>query len=99
MRPIIIFLALAGVGIITWLIVARPGEKKEEGTTQRALTVSKHSDSFNTSVAAMLDEYDKLAELFVNWDSATVPSATNAMLTNVEAVKIDEIKKRFISHL
>ena len=93
MRPIIIFLALAGAGIITWLIVARPGAKKEEGTTQRAIAVSKHTDSFNTSVAAMLSDYDKLSELFVAWDSASVPSATNAMLTSVEAVKIDEMKK------
>jgi hypothetical protein len=92
MRPIIIFLALAGIGIITWLIIARPG-KTEEGPKGQAVAVSKHTPEFNASVATVLSDYEKLSETFVNWDSASVPASVNAMLKNVEGIKMDEIKK------
>ncbi|HEY0041513.1 MAG TPA: hypothetical protein VGB71_12655, partial [Flavisolibacter sp.] len=75
MRPIILFLIVAGAGIITWLVLARPNEKTE-APKQQALVVSKHSDAFNQSVETVLTDYEKLAEAFVNWDSTNVPAAS-----------------------
>ena len=92
MRPIIIFLVLAGAGIITWLILARPG-KTEKSPKAQAMAVSKHSEAFSSSVSNLLSGYEKLSETFVNWDSANVPVAANVMLANVEAIKMDELEK------
>jgi hypothetical protein len=92
MRPIILLLVLAGAGIITWLILARPN-RNIESPRQQALAVSKHSDAFNSSVAAVLNEYEKLSEAFVNWDSASVPSTATAMLNSVNSIQLDELKR------
>jgi uncharacterized protein YlaN (UPF0358 family) len=92
MRPIILLLALAGAGIITWLILARP-DKKEEAPKQQALAVSKHSDVFNTSIATTLNDYEKLSELFVAWDSAAVGPAAQTMLKNLDNLNLEELKR------
>ena len=91
MRSIMIFLALAGAGIITWLVIARP-DKKEEGTTQQALAVSKHTPEFNASVSALLTDYEKLSESFVKWDSIGSVAIANALLGDVDNIKMEEIK-------
>ena len=92
MRPIILFLIVAGAGIITWLVLARPNEKTE-APKQQALVVSKHSDAFNQSVETVLTDYEKLAEAFVNWDSTSVPAASQALLNDFNNIKMDEMKK------
>lgn len=92
MRPIIIFLVLAGAGIITWLVLARPAEKTE-APKQQALTVSKHSEAFNSSVASMLTNYEKLSEAFVNWDSTAAPAAAQTLLNDFNSLNLDELKK------
>jgi len=92
MRPIIIFLVLAGVGIITWLVLGRPG-KPAEGPKQQALPISKHSDTFNTKVATVLGTYEKLSEQFVAWDSAQAVTTAQALTKEVENINLDELKK------
>ncbi len=92
MRPIVIFLAVAGVAIIAWLVIARPTAKQPD-TKLQAITISKHSDSFNTQVAAALAGYDKIREGFVAWDSAGASGNTAVFLSNLDAIKLDELKR------
>ena len=92
MRPILLFLALSGAGIITWLILARP-DKKTEAPKQAALVVSKHSDSFNRAISTLLGDYEKLSELFVAWDSVAVSPAAQTMLQNVNGMNMEDLKK------
>ena len=92
MRPIAIFLALAGIGIITWLVLARP-DKKEEESKHKALAVSKHSAEFNASVSTLLNDYNKLSESFVNWDSVGSVTLASSIIKDVDNVNMDEIKK------
>ncbi len=92
MRPIVLFLILAGAGIITWLILSRPGENKHT-IKQEAIAVSKHSEGFNNAIANVMADYQKIAESFVNWDS-TATSATAAKLTEgLNGLQLDELKK------
>jgi hypothetical protein len=92
MRPILIFLLVAGAGIIAWLILARPS-KKPEAAKQEALAVSKHSAAFNNSIAAVLSDYDKLRENFVNWDSASSPATAKQLIDGFSKINLDELKK------
>ena len=69
MRPIFLFLLVAGVGIVALMVVSRPTEKKPE-VRQEAIAVSKHSKNFNDAVASVLSAYNQLAENFVTWDSS-----------------------------
>lgn len=92
MRPILIFLLLAGAGILTWVIVARPG-KKEQTPKQQALIVSKHSEAFNTNIAGILNDYNKLSEQFVNWDSTDVTTTAALLNKDFDKLVLDELKK------
>jgi hypothetical protein len=92
MRPIIIFLILVGVGVITWLIVRRPVSNQPE-TKQQALAVSKHSQGFNDAVSVALSDYNQLAERFVNWDSTTAPETAKKLVENLDKLPLDELKK------
>jgi hypothetical protein len=91
MRAIVIFLVLAGAGTITWLVAARPNKKEDSGKP-KAITVSKHSQSFNEGVASTLDDYSKITEYFVNWDSAGAVMATTAFIKDLDNTVLDELK-------
>ncbi|HEV7334238.1 MAG TPA: DUF3347 domain-containing protein [Flavisolibacter sp.] len=92
MRNLILFLILVGAGIITWLVVSRPGKKETVEKTE-AIAVSKHSTAFNESVAAVLSDYNAIAENFVKWDSVASSSAATALIKSLENVKLEELQK------
>jgi hypothetical protein len=93
MRPVTIFLLLAGAGIIVWLVIARPKNTRHDLPKQEAMAVSKHSDVFNAAIASLLTDYDKLTEQFVNWDSASAASTAQSLTKDIENLKLDELKK------
>ena len=93
MRPVTIFLVLAGAGIIAWLIIARPKNTRHDLPKQEAMAVSKHSEVFNAAIASMLNNYDKLTEQFVNWDSGGAASTAQSLSKDMENLKLDELKK------
>jgi hypothetical protein len=92
MRSIILFLAIAGIGIISWLIISRP-KKIETTNKQQAIAVSKHSDLFNNQVEVAMNEYYKIAEYFVNWDSTGTSVATGSLIKALDSTGLDELNK------
>ena len=92
MRPIVIFLAIAGAGIITWLIVARP-DKKDPEKKQEAIEVSKYNELFNGQVASTMNDYYEIIERFVNWDSSGANTATATLIKDLDNIHLDELKK------
>ena len=92
MRPIFLFLLVAGVGIVAWMVVSRPTEKKPE-VRQEAIAVSKHSENFNGAVASVLSMYNELSENFVTWDSSAAMSNASTLMDNINKLPLDELKK------
>ncbi|HUC82700.1 MAG TPA: DUF3347 domain-containing protein [Flavisolibacter sp.] len=92
MRPILLFLVLAGAGIIAWLFFAKP-EKTEEAPKPQALAVSKHSDEFNQSIENILTIYGQMGEDFVNWDSAGAREKALDLGGKFLAINLEELKK------
>lgn len=92
MRPIFLFLLLAGVGIIAWLVLSRPGQKQSD-TRQTAIAVSKHGEGFNNAIAGAMAAYNTISENLVSWDS-TAASANAARLAEaMNSLPLDELKK------
>ncbi|NTS41290.1 DUF3347 domain-containing protein [Flavisolibacter sp. BT320] len=92
MRNLILLFLLAGAGIIAWVVLSKP-EKKEPTEKAEAIAVSKHSTVFNESIAAVLNEYNTIAENFVNWDSAASKTAAASLITKLESLQLEELKK------
>ncbi len=88
----ILLILLAGTAGIIYFVYFRGGKKRDKGPEPVSLSVSKHSDTFNQSVQAMLNEYYDLSEAFVNWDTAKVTAHTNALRTRLNDFKVDELK-------
>lgn len=85
-----ILIALAVV--VGWKFVFKK-KRTEDGPAPAAMTVSKHSDTFNQSVNKMLDSYYRLTEAFVNWDTAAVNKSADELKALVDSLKLDEMKK------
>jgi hypothetical protein len=92
MRNLLLFLILAGAGILTWVILSRP-EKKETREKAAAIAVSKHSTAFNESIAAVLNDYNTIAENFVKWDSVASGTAATALIKSLDSIRLEELKK------
>ncbi|HVF96951.1 MAG TPA: DUF3347 domain-containing protein [Flavisolibacter sp.] len=92
MRLIVIFLVLAGAGIITWLVLARP-EKAAAAPKQQAIVVSKHSEFFNSQVNNLMTDYYKIGESLVEWDSVGSTSAAASFIKILDSTKLDELAK------
>ena len=92
MRPILIFLLLAGASIIAWLILARPKNNVED-EKQQAIAVSKHSNAFNSAVITVLNDYNKLTEQLVNWDSSGVAATAQAFTKDMESLPLADLQK------
>lgn len=92
MRTIILFLAFAGIAIITWLIIDRPG-KKEANAKAQAISISKHTPEFNEQIAGLLNDYNKIAENFVSWDSAGAMQSAATLIKDLDNIVLGELKK------
>ena len=92
MRPIFLFLLLAGAGIIAWLLLSRPKEKPA-APRQEAIAVSKYSEGFNNAIASALADYNKISESFVNWDSTAAATHATRLAEDLNKLPIDELKK------
>lgn len=91
MRPVFILLAIAGIGIITWLVLGKP-QKKEAPPKQQTIAVSKHTDFFNGQVSGLLADYNKTGEHFVAWDSVGAAQAAGTLMKDLDNTVLDELK-------
>ena len=47
---------------------------------------SKHSNAYNSSVTAALDQYEQLTDAFVRWDSAAIPALAQSLQRAVDSL-------------
>jgi hypothetical protein len=86
----IIILLLAGY---LWFFVFHSKGRHSDGPKPLPLTVSKHSDAFNSSVGNVLNAYYKMQEGFVNWDTTVINASATELKQALDSVKIDELQK------
>jgi hypothetical protein len=80
------------IGLIRFFILTGGGGSSHSGIKPQPLTVSKHSDAFNSSIENVLKAYYNLTEGFVNFDTNDINSSANMLKTALDSVKIDELK-------
>lgn len=71
--------------ILSALVFASCNNSKQENKAE-SQGVSKHSNSFNNSVASAMDSYHDLTEAFVNWDSTAVSSKAGALKLKLDSI-------------
>jgi hypothetical protein len=90
---ILLVLILIAAGYLLWIFKFRTVKRGPDGPDPVPLTVSKHSEAFNTSVHSMLTVYYSLSEALVQWDTAAVAKYSNELKSSLDSLKIEELKK------
>jgi hypothetical protein len=93
MKKFLLFLFLMVIAVfVIWKYVFNK-EKKSGELKPVGLTVSKHSDEFNTSMTRMMDNYYGLSEAFVNWDTLSVNNHAEQLKASIDGLKLNEMEK------
>jgi len=72
-------------GVLLILILASCTNSKQE-KKEESKVISKHSNSFNTSVQSAMDSYHALTEVFVNWDSNAVAHKAEELKLKLDSI-------------
>lgn len=89
---ILLTIVLLAAGILRYVFFSGGKSSSSKEPDPVPLTVSKHSDSFNTSVQSALTAYYNMSEAFVNWDTAEVDKIASNLKASLDAFNIDELK-------
>ncbi len=86
---LIVVLAVAGY---VWYKFSNAGGGTG-GTKQVALTLKKHSDTFNLAVSAAMDAYFEMSAAFVDADTAKVKASAGKFIQLLDTIPMDELQK------
>lgn len=82
------------VGVVRYLFpMGNGGSGHTSGEKAQSILVGKHTDVFNASLAIVLNTYYKMTEGFVNWDTVVINQYSSQLVTALDSVKTDELKK------
>ncbi len=81
------------IGLLQFYIFSKSGSSNDAGPKPPPLTVSKHSEAFNTSMGVLLTAYYGMTEGFVNWDTITISKFGNQLKLALDSLKMEDVKK------
>lgn len=84
-------LVIAGIFAIYWFQFR--SNNSPQAPKQQALTVSKHGAGFNTHIDSLLQTYFEIETAFVEADSLKAKEASIALVTYINRLNLDELKK------
>lgn len=86
---LIVILAVAGY---VWYKFSNAGGG-DHGQKQQPVTLKRHSDTFNLSVAAAMNAYFDMSAAFVDADTAKVKAGSIKFIQLLDSIHMDELKK------
>ncbi|HEV7621096.1 MAG TPA: DUF3347 domain-containing protein, partial [Flavisolibacter sp.] len=92
MRSIITISIILIVFVGFWFYLKNRGTGNSQ-PKEKPIPESKHSKEFNSSIGTVMENYYALTESLVNWDSSGVKSHAQALKSNLDSFKLDELKK------
>jgi len=87
-----ILVLVLGIAGYYWYMFSKSGGGKT-GPKQEALTLKKHSDTFNLSVNAAMDAYFEMSAAFVDADTARAKMAAAKFVKLLDTIPLTELKK------
>jgi len=87
-----LLILILGVAGYYWYMFSKAGGGNH-GPKQGALTLKKHSDTFNLSINAAMDAYFEMAAAFVDADTAKAKTAAAKFVKLLDTIPMIELKK------
>lgn len=94
MRKLFAILVVLALGFgVWWMFFKDKSNSNSDAPKQEPLKVGTHSSEFNQSVSTVINEYLSLKEAFVNADTAKIKEQQKKLITALDSLKLDELKK------
>ncbi len=88
----VLLLIIIAAFSVYWFVFSSRGTK-DSGPRQQPLTLKKHSSEFNESITSAMNAYFEMKDAFVAADTVKVKGACQKLLSLVDSIKLDELKK------
>jgi hypothetical protein len=83
---------ILGIAGYYWYMFSKAGGGNS-GPKQEALTLKKHSDTFNLSVNAAMNAYFDMSAAFVDADTAKAKASAGKFIQLLDSIPLNELKK------
>ena len=92
MRKLFVVILFVALVIGVWWLFFKE-KSHNSGPKQQPLKVGIHSGEFNKSIGVVITQYLSLKDAFVNADTSTIKAEEKKLITAIDSIKIDELKK------
>lgn len=93
MKKIIALLVVVLIGFSLYWYFLRTKEESIKEPKQEAVIVKKHSESFNSSIANLMNAYFGIKDAFVEADSAKAKMFTSTFISLLDSIPVAELDK------
>ncbi len=93
MKKIILISLLLVLAYVGWKWYSSSRNSAPSGPKQEAITLKKHSQSFNQAVANSMNAYFDIAAAFVDADTSKVKEHNRRFIQLLDSIPMDELKK------
>ncbi len=91
-KALLLVVVLAAALAITYLLLHKSSSSATREKRDAPLAVSVNSTAFNRSFAAMMDDYYKLSDAFVEWDTAAIRASANKLSVTIDSLKMNQLR-------
>jgi hypothetical protein len=91
-KALLLVVVLAAALGIAYLLLHKSSSSATAEKRDVPLPVLANSSAFNRSFAAMMEDYYKLSDAFVNGDTAAIRAKANKLSVSVDSLKLNQLK-------
>ncbi len=91
-KALLLVLVLAAALAITYLLLRRSSPAETVEKRDEPLSVSSNSAAFTRSFSAVMDNYYKLSDAFVDWDTVAIRARSNKLAISVDSLHLKQLK-------
>ena len=93
MKKLIVFIILILLAFSVYWFMLRTKESKPKEQKQAAITVKKHTETFNLAIDHLMNAYFGMKDAFVNADTTRAKQQTNLFIQLLDSIPLAELKK------
>ncbi len=91
-KALLLVLVLAAALAITYLLLRRGSPAETVEKRDEPLSVSSNSAAFTRSFSAVMDNYYKLSDAFVDWDTVAIRAKAKKLALSVDSLHLKQLK-------
>ncbi len=89
---LVLLVAILGAGGYYWYQVKNAAKGNDGGDKQQALTLKKHSESFNAAVTSAVNAYFGMKDAFVEADTTKAKEQCRLFIQRIDSIPMAELK-------